>query len=268
MRDLKHVLQVTLDAAKQAGKFIVAEREKGEFHISFKGERDLVTEADLGAEKIILSVIRAAFPNDAILSEEASPNEKDFSGPLWIIDPIDGTTNFAQGHPQVGVSIAFSEGGLTQVGVVHAPFLNETFSAIRGSGSWLNDKRLQVVDETKFSRALVGTGFPYKRDKLGPLIKRLENVLAHCRDLRRLGAASLDISWVACGRLQGFYESLSPWDMAAACLIAREAGARVGHIYGLPADAGFPEELYGLDLIVACPGIYEELLQHVKVPLE
>jgi len=267
-RDLFQVLAVALIAAKQAGEFVVGERSKGEFKVNFKGERDLVTEADIGAEKIILAAIREEFPNDKILSEEASPNEQDFLHPLWIIDPIDGTTNFAEGHHQVGISIAFAEGGIAKVGVVHAPFVQETFRAVRGNGAYLNDKRLQILDETDFSRALIGTGFPYKRDNLGPIIKRFSNVLSRCRDIRRLGAASLDISWVACGRLQGFYETLSPWDMAAACLIAREAGARIGHAYGYPENVSIPQELYAESLLVACPGIYEELLTQVRVPLE
>ncbi len=270
-RNLAEVLAVAKAAAEEAGKFIAGIRSGGPVEITYKGERDLLTAADLGAEKIILTAIRDAFPDDAILSEEASPtlrSKADYLGPLWIIDPVDGTTNFAQGHHQVGVSIAFAEGGETKVGVVAAPFLEETFTAIRGEGAWLNGKRIRVSAETNLRRGLIGTGFPYVRDNIAPLVKRLARVLSTCRDLRRLGAASLDLSWVACGRLEGFYETLMPWDVAAGLLVAREAGAAIGRIDPLPPGTVLPEELCGEGIICACPGIFAALSEQLRLPEE
>jgi len=261
-RSLEQVLEVAASAAAKAGEYIVQARSGGTFGIQYKGARDLLTEADIGSEKIVLDIIRAAFPDDGFISEEASPSlqsEFDRRGPFWIIDPIDGTTNFAQGHHHVGVSIAFALDGVVQVGVVNAPFLAETFTAVRGQGAFCNGERICVSAETQMERSLICTGFPYKRDDLELLLNRFERVLRSCRDLRRFGAASIDICLVACGRLQGFYETLAPWDIAAACLVAREAGATIGHSSPVPENIPVPLEIWGGDLVVTCPGIYDQL---------
>ena len=261
-RDLNKVLAVATAAAAKAGEYVAQSRSGGTFGVRYKGTRDLLTEADIGSEKIVLALIREAFPNDGIISEEASPNlqtDYDRSGPFWIIDPIDGTTNFAQGHHHVGVSIAFALDGVVQVGVVAAPFLSETFTAVRGQGAFCNGKRIAVSTETSIENSLIGTGFPYKREDLDLLLFRFARVLRACRDIRRFGAASVDLCLVACGRLQGFYETLAPWDIAAGCLIAREAGATIGHSSELPQHLPVLEEIWGEELVVTCPGIYEQL---------
>ncbi len=265
--DLQRRLEVIVRAAEEAGAFIRSVREGGNVEIQFKGARDLLTQADTGAEKIVMRHIQEAFPNERILSEEASPvldSADHYLEPLWVIDPVDGTTNFAQGHYQVGVSIAFAIGGEVQVGAVYAPFLNEMFTAIRGQGASCNGKPIACSKTVNLENSLIATGFPYKRDNLPPVVQRLDLVLQNCRDVRRLGAASLDICWVACGRIDGFYESLAPWDMAAGCLIARESGAIVGHSYDVEGRK-LPLELCGEDLVVAGGKIFEQLRELVAV---
>ncbi len=260
-RDLDSVLALARDAAVRAGEAIRARRANAGFGVTRKdGERNLVTDADLEAEAVILEYIRKSRPGDAILSEESQPSvTHGLDGPLWIIDPVDGTTNFAHGHAHVGVSIAFADEGKLQVGVVHAPFLCETFTAIRGRGAWLDGASITCSRTEKLVDALVGTGFPYERTQMEPVLERVRRVLGACRDLRRAGAASLDLCWTACGRLDAFYESLMPWDMAAGGLIAREAGARVGHTVSTPPSLPIPEEIWGEELLVASPALYPQL---------
>jgi myo-inositol-1(or 4)-monophosphatase len=261
MEDLQIVKKIALKAALEAGKLLIELRRNG-FDTNHKSARDLVTSADLAAEKLIINHIKENFPNHYILSEEASPEatleilRKDA---VWIIDPIDGTTNFAHGHHQVGISIAFVANGKVQAGVVHAPFLNETFSAIRNSGAYLNDKQFVSGECKQLVNALVATGFPYQRDNTSPIVKRFEAILNNCRDIRRLGAASLDICWVACGRLDAYYESVMVWDMAAASLVAIEAGAVVDHFSEVPEEWWQLKDLYAKDLLVSKASIVVQL---------
>jgi myo-inositol-1(or 4)-monophosphatase len=267
--DLAAIRETAESAAMTAGEFVRRMRVQGPIDIQFKGLRNLVTEADLGAEKLILEHIRSRFPEHSILSEETSPalaENAEYLGPLWIIDPVDGTTNFAQGLFQVGVSIAFAYEGKVQAGVVYAPFLGELFSAIRGQGALCNGKPIFVSDKSDFESCLIGTGFPYDRSDVSSVVSRFDRVLRRCRDLRRLGAASLDICWVACGRLDGFYESLAPWDMAAACLIAREAGAHIGHTAERDKDEVLPLEFDGRELILSGSKIFQEFRRIVCGP--
>lgn len=259
--DLSKVLDVALKAALAAGTTIKSFRDEG-FDLSFKGERDLLTTADVAAERCITDAIHAAFPGHSILAEESAPTLADPSllrGPLWIIDPIDGTMNFVHNHHQVGVSIAFADRGKVQVGVVHSPFQQETYHAVIGRGARMNDLPIQVSSPGNLQSTLIATGFPAKRDNLAPIVRRVSAVLASCRDIRRLGAASLDVSWVAHGRIDAFYESLCVWDVAAARLIAREAGARTGNFSAVPEDLIGLEDFYCDDILIAPPSIYSEL---------
>ncbi|RMF14370.1 MAG: inositol monophosphatase [Gammaproteobacteria bacterium] len=259
MTDLNAIRDFALELAREAGETIVRARAQG-VRTEYKAHLELVTDADVAVDNLIHGRIREAWPEHAILSEEAAPEQQvDVmrQGPLWVVDPIDGTVNFAHNQPQVAVSIAFMLDGEAQVGVVHAPFQNETFVAVKGQGATLNGQPIQVSGETDFRQALIATGFPYDKAPVPGLIKRLARVLGECRDVRRIGSAALDICWVAMGRLDAYYESVSPWDFAAARLIASEAGARCGHVYGV--EGGVPEALYGRDIIISSPALYDHL---------
>lgn len=269
MNDSSAILEFATDLACRAGKLIAAERQRGGLTLSYKDGIELLTSADLKSDQLICAEIRAAFPEHRILSEESSPGMSQAErnqGPLWIIDPIDGTVNFAYGQAAVAVSIAYAEDGVVQAGVVHSPFLDETYCARLGGGARLNGQALHTGECRELGRALIGTGFPYDRQERPPLVARLAKVLMHCRDFRRIGSAALDLCWVAAGRLDGFYETLKPWDFGAACLIAREAGARTGHLGAVPC--GMPADLYGVDVVAAGPGIYEDLLALLRSPAD
>lgn len=256
------LLETALEAARRAAEIIVAARRRGDFGVSMKtGEHNLVTTADVAAEEAICTIIRRRFPDHRFLAEEGAQtvSPADLSGPLWVIDPIDGTTNFIHGHRQVAVSIAFALGGTVEVGVVHAPFLDDTYAAVRTRGATLNGRALRASANTELKRALIATGFPYTREALPEFMCQLNAVLTHCRDIRRLGAAALDICMVAAGNLDGYYETVNPWDMAAACLIAREAGALTGHIHPRPSSGPLPPDLDAHELVVGAPGVFEAL---------
>ncbi|NWN82749.1 MAG: inositol monophosphatase [Halomonas sp.] len=252
-------LQHALAIALEAGEHIRQARDHQDFGHRYKAGEELVTDIDVAVDRLIRDRLDAAFHGEARLSEELSPDRRALAveGPLWVVDPIDGTVNFAHGLAHVAVSIAWLEHGETRIGVVHAPFLGETYTAIRGEGAWRNDLPIHASRRKELSRSLVATGFPYRRDSRPPLMRRLGAVLDHCQDVRRNGSAALDLCDVACGRLDAYYESVSPWDFAAGWLIAGEAGARTGHLY--PCPEGIPAALYGENLLVSSPGIHAEL---------
>ena len=251
------------EIARVAGAIIVDLRERNAVEVSYKDPINLVTTADLAAERSIIDAIRARFPGDRILSEEASPSFADarwYRDPLWIIDPVDGTTNYAHGHHHVGVSIAFALAGEAQVGVVFAPFLNELFSAARGAGATLNGKPIRCSATSDMGKALIATGTPYhKRAIIDQIMAQYRAVLMECRDFRRNGAASLDCCAVAAGRVDAYFETVAPWDIAAGGLIASEAGARRGHFAPPPASSVLPRELEGHEFLVATPSIFQSL---------
>ncbi|WP_110665117.1 inositol monophosphatase family protein [Salinicola halophilus] len=258
-------LDIAIRIAKEAGEQIARARREQNFSHQYKDDDELVTEVDVAVDRFIAEELEAAFPGEARLTEELSPDRSQLerNGALWVVDPIDGTVNFAYGHVHVAVSIGLAVDGELQLGVVHAPFLGQTFAAIRGDGATLNDEAIACSKAKSLERSLIATGFPYARDRRAPLIRRLNHVVNACRDVRRNGSAALDLCHVASGLLDGYYESVSPWDFAAGLLIAREAGAHTGHLYECPD--GLPADLYGENLIVTAPAIFEplgELLQH------
>lgn len=258
---LESIPEFTRSLARSAGELIEKERNGGnELSKSYKGGAELVTDADVKADEFICNAIRAAYPQHRILAEESAPDAltlSQFQEPLWIIDPIDGTVNYAHGHLQSAVSIAYAEKGQIQCGVVFNPFAGEMFHAVRGGGAWLNDKQITVGSESELRRSIVATGFPYVKKNMAPIVRRLAAVLNECADIRRLGAASLDICWVAMGRLDGYYESLSVWDFAAAQLIAQEAGAAYGHFRPLPE--GVSAVFHHENILVANPVLFSKL---------
>jgi len=219
---------------------------------------ELVTNADLIANDIIKGEILKLFPDHEILSEEDTERDYLFERPTWIIDPIDGTVNYANGHFMSAVSIAYAENYKVRVGVVYNPFLDELFSAAENKGAFLNGKQINVKDVSDLKSCLIATGFPYLKDTAGEIMERFARVWPNVGDLRRLGSAALDLCWVACGRIQGYYEGkLSPWDIAAGRLIAKEAGAAIGY-FKEPDDA-IPDDIRSNNLVVSSPGVFDAL---------
>ncbi len=228
-------LTIALNAAEAGATTIASILSDGDgLQIRHKGLHDLVTRADTASESAIVAVLRAAFPDDQILGEEGVSDSHDLRstthGPrTWIIDPIDGTTNFAHGVPFYAISIALWENHQPQVAVVHAPALGETFTAVSGEGAWLNGNPIRVSTIREPEMALLGTGFPYR--DLGLLedyMLLFRRFMRETQGVRRPGSASLDLCYVAAGRYDGFFEyGLAPWDVAAGGLIVREAGGTV-----------------------------------------
>ncbi len=259
------IADFTQELALRAGELVKRERDENTLRTNYKQQTELVTHADVMADEMITGAIRQRFPDHRILSEETMPDlsqAEQLDTPLWIIDPIDGTVNYAYGHPQVAVSIAYAEKGRVQAGVVHAPFSGETFRAVRGGGATLNGNPIQHSAATMLRDSLFATGFPYTKDSLEPLLRRLDAMIHQCRDLRRIGSAALDICWVACGRLDIYYENVSPWDFAAARLIALEAGATAGHFGEVPD--GYPADLWGRDILISAPAIWEPVREILR----
>jgi myo-inositol-1(or 4)-monophosphatase len=251
-------LEEAVRAVALAGELIVRWSRAGSYKVREKYGAGIVTSADLAADQAIREHLSARFPDHRFLSEEIAVEGKfDFAGPVWIIDPIDGTANYAHGHPHVAISVALAIDGEPCAGVVHAPFLGETYTAVRGAGAVCNGEPIRVSQIPELSRALVGTGFPHYRTDLSHVMARVARLVRSCQDIRRSGSPALDICWVACGRLDGHCESLAPWDMAAAGLIATEAGAMRGNL--VAGDMSLPPALRGEEFIVATPGIFQPL---------
>jgi myo-inositol-1(or 4)-monophosphatase len=229
--------------------------------IHFKGAVDLVTETDRTAERLIVDRIRQAFPDHRIVAEEGTGASLDGRVTadqwVWYVDPLDGTTNFAHGHPHFSVSIAAARGQELRCGIVHDPLRRETFVANRGRGSSLNDRPIAVSRCTQLDQGLIGTGFPYdRRERADYYLAYVAAVLRRAQGIRRAGSAALDLCYVASGRLDGYWElKLSPWDVAAGILIVEEAGGRVSD------NAGAPVDLYGAQVVASNGLIHDQLLE-------
>ena len=206
MNDLEKILRFAKRTALEAGTIITGIRNAGSLSFSRKPDNSLVSEADLRSDQHIQTAIVRDYPGHRILSEEDSTSNNDhgFQGVYWILDPLDGTTNFAHGDDQFAVTMALALDGQVVLGVVHAPKLAMTFSAVLGGGAYLDDTKISSSPCNSLRDALIGTGFPPDRSNLKPLMGRVQSVLESCRDLRRIGAPTLDICRVADGRLDGF----------------------------------------------------------------
>jgi myo-inositol-1(or 4)-monophosphatase len=228
-------LVVAVDAARAAGR-LLREHFGRPQQIEHKGEIDLVTALDRRAEALVVDRLRAAFPAHGILAEEGSGGAAN-AVDRWLIDPLDGTTNYAHGYPFFAVSIAYEHAGRVVVGVVYDPLQDELFVAEAGRGAWLNDRPLRVSTSTGLVASLLITGFPYDRALFPAALRLWEAFMARAQAVRRAGAAALDLAYVAAGRAEGFWERpLQPWDMAAGALLVREAGGRVSAFDGGPLD--------------------------------
>jgi myo-inositol-1(or 4)-monophosphatase len=225
-----------------------------------KQANDFVTEVDRAAEAAIIEAVQKAYPDHTILGEESGKIETAQSEYRWIIDPLDGTTNFIHGFPQYCVSIGVEHRGALAHGVVYDPVRNELFTASKGRGAFLNDRRIRVSKCVKLQDALVGTGFPFRELRRADLyLRQLRKMMEDSSGVRRAGAAALDLAYVACGRLDAFWElGLSPWDMAAGALLIQEAGGLVGDLQG---EADFLDKG---DICAAAPKIFPILLQALK----
>jgi len=256
---LHPMLNIAIKAARAAGAIINrASLDLDRLQVNTKAPNDFVTEVDHAAEAAIIDTLLAAYPGHGILAEESgnARGARD-SEYVWIIDPLDGTTNFIHGLPTYAVSIGLSFRNQIQQAVVYDPARNDLFYATRGRGAYLNDKRLRVSRRTRMADALIGTGFPFRKgDDLGHYLKILETVMKACAGVRRPGAAALDLCYVAAGWYDGFFESgLSPWDVAAGSLLVTEAGGLVGNFTG---EADF---LHRREVVAGSPKIYGQLVQ-------
>jgi myo-inositol-1(or 4)-monophosphatase len=227
------LLNIAVSAARKAGSFISRALERVDtLQVDSKGYNDFVSEVDRRAEQEIIQIIHKAYPHHAILAEESGEHGDNDS--VWIIDPLDGTTNFLHGFPQFAVSIALQHNGRMEVAVVYDPLRDELFTAVRGSGAQLNGRRLRVSKAKGLDGALIGTGFPFKdQTHIDAYLGMFKTLLPRTAGIRRAGSAALDLAYVAAGRLDGFWEiGLKPWDMAAGILLIQEAGGIIGDLRG------------------------------------
>lgn len=227
MRD--PIVNIAVKAARAAGDIIIRAADRlDKIQITEKSPNDYVTEIDQQAEREIIHIIRKAYPQHAIIGEESGKTTgKDYT---WIIDPLDGTRNFIHGFPHFAVSIGILYKDKIEHGVIYDPVRQELFSATRGKGARLNDRRIRVSKNIRLENCLLGTGFPFRHAPahLEAQLKVLQTLVPLCGDIRRAGAAALDLAYVACGRLDGFWElGLKPWDIAAGALLIKEAGGLV-----------------------------------------
>jgi len=228
------MLNTAVKAARKAGSIIARSSfDLDKLTVRSKRHNDFVSEVDHAAEEAIIGTLREAYPKHGFLAEESGADNPRAEY-VWVIDPLDGTTNFLHGFPQYCVSIALLHKGAASQAVVFDPNRNELFTATRGSGAYLNDRRIRVSKTDRLDDALIGTGFPFREvDKIDEYLRMFKNVTCTSSGIRRPGAAALDLAWVAAGRIDGFWElGLSPWDMAAGALLIREAGGLVGDLAG------------------------------------
>lgn len=265
---LEQVAEVGRRAALAAGEVLRRNFEKPH-HITLKSAIDPVTESDLASQQAIIGIIQQTFPDHGILAEEVlertGPGPAYSGSPLsprWIIDPLDGTVNFAHGFPMFCVSIAFEAEGQVTYGVVYDPLRQELFEAKKGGGAFLNRRPLRVSQVSRLEAALLATGFPYDiRERLPLTLARLGQLLGAAQGVRRAGSAALDLAYVAAGRLDGFWEeNLKPWDTAAGVLMVTESGGRLSRF-----DGG-PYTLDSENLVASNGRLHEALLEKIRVP--
>ncbi len=252
------MMNVAVKAAREAGKIINrAALDVESVRISQKQVNDFVTEVDQASEKIIIETLLTAYPDHGILAEESGQEHgaKDAEC-VWIIDPLDGTTNFIHGFPVYCVSIALAVRGKIEQAVIYDPTRNDLFTATKGRGAYMNDRRLRVSKRIRIQDCLIATGFPFRPgDDYKTYLSMMNDVMQRCAGLRRPGSAALDLAYVAAGFTDGLFESgLSPWDVAAGSLLVTEAGGLVGNFTG---DADF---LHQKECLAASPKIYAQMV--------
>ncbi len=265
------MLNTAVRAARQAGRIINrASLDLDTLAIARKQRNDFVTEVDRASEASIIEVLHTAYPDHSILAEESGHDDKGSktspaeADNIWIIDPLDGTTNFIHGFPQYAVSIALMQKGVVTQAVVYDPSRDELFTASRGRGAYLNGRRIRVSKRIRIDESLIGTGFPFRKlDMLDGYLAMMRAVMERAAGLRRPGAAALDLAYVAAGRLDGFFElGLAPWDAAAGSLLITEAGGMVGN-FDAEGDYLFSEQI-----VAGTPKVFSGLIallqRHVR----
>ncbi len=254
----KQLVDGFLACVRQAGGVVRAQWNDVK-EIAFKGRIDLVTQTDLAVEKLLLEGLSVLLPGSTVLAEESHVS-LDPGALTWIVDPVDGTTNYAHGLPIVAVSVALWKHGQVELAAVYLPMLEELFWAVRGQGAFLNGKRIAVSREGVMQNSLIATGFPYSfYTEVDQICTRLRRVLLASQGVRRMGSAAVDLAYTACGRFEGYYETgLKPWDTAAGWLLVEEAGGKVS---GLDGSYGL-----GGHMIVATNGaVHEELVSLLRL---
>jgi myo-inositol-1(or 4)-monophosphatase len=257
------MLNTAIKAARRGAAIINrASFDLDRIKVTEKKHNDFVTEVDQAAEQAIIEVLKTAYPDHAILAEEsgASADLHDEKEHVWIIDPLDGTTNFIHGFPQYCVSIALQQRGQITQAVVYDPTRNDLFTATKGVGAYLNDKRIRVTRRDKLADSLIGTGFPFRdMSDMDQYMQMFRIMTERCAGLRRPGAAALDLAYVAAGRLDGFFEKgLQPWDIAAGSLLITESGGIVGNFSG---DSDY---LYKGNVIAGTPKVFAQMVGLLK----
>jgi len=248
------LLNFAIQTARDAGS-ILADRMGRALQVSNKGDIDLVTEADLASEKLIIERIKTHYPRHAILAEESGATEgiNTVTGQTdwrWIVDPLDGTTNYAHGYPCFCVSIALERAGSIELGVIYDPVRDEIFAAERGQGATLNDRSIRVSEVDDLNAAMLCTGFPYNVRERPDFARDFVNFTMNAQAVRRDGSAALDLAYLACGRFDGFWEDgLNAWDIAAGVILIEEAGGCISDFHGAPLDIFTPKVLASNGLI-------------------
>jgi myo-inositol-1(or 4)-monophosphatase len=256
---MQPLLNIAVRAARRAGDLIVRSLPRLDaIQVETKGRNDFVSEIDRQAEHEIMNTIHRLHPDHAFLAEESGrTGDSEFT---WIIDPLDGTTNFLHGFPTFSVSIALERRGRLEHAVVYDPLRQELFTTSRGEGAQLDGRRIRVSKQRGLDGALIGTGFPFRENArwMEPYLNMLRTVMSSTAGIRRPGSAALDLAYVAAGRIDGFWEmGLSPWDTAAGTLLIQEAGGRIGTLTG-------EEYKQGGDVIAGNPKVYEALVEALK----
>lgn len=254
------MLNFAKQVALEAGSLLV--QRLGSARVSNKGDIDLVTEADIAAEQLIIDRVHSHYPKHGILAEESGEAVSigDSSNTWkWIIDPLDGTTNYAHGYPCFCVSLGIEHDGVLQIGVVYDPMRNEMFAAERGQGATLNDRRIRVSAVEDLSCAMLCTGFPYNVRERQDFAREFAIFTMNAQAVRRDGSAAIDLAYVACGRFDGFWEDgLNPWDIAAGVLLIQEAGGRVTNYQDQPLD------IYTKKVVASNGLVHEAMLSLLK----
>jgi myo-inositol-1(or 4)-monophosphatase len=261
--DVAKVMDVAISLAVDAGRLLRHNAGRA-FDVQFKGEIDLVTEIDKAAEQLIGEGINGAFPDHAMLGEEGTstgvaPENAEW---IWIVDPIDGTTNFAHGYPHFAVSIAVVREGVAEVGVVYDPSRDELFAGLRDGYAQLNGRLIRVSTVNQLRRSLLGTGFSYDLERRDEQHAIWNHLHGKCQGIRREGSAALGVAWVAAGRLDGFYERpINAWDVSAGAVIVQAAGGRATSLTGGPYD------VFGDELTVSNGTLHDELVGGIKAAI-